>query len=77
MHPNDRKKLQVVLVQANVGPVPNAAIHFEFDNEDPAGAQIDVADTTTAADGTAGFNLTAGATVYLVMFYRACAPPHS
>jgi hypothetical protein len=61
MHPGDKKLLKVVLAQANVGAVPNASIHFEFDNEDSAGSQIDMQDTTTASDGTAGFNLTAGA----------------
>jgi len=62
MHPNDVKTLSVALAQANVGPVANADIHFEFDNEDPAGAQIDIADATTTAAGNASFKLTAGAT---------------
>ncbi len=62
LHPADVRNLKVVLAQANVGPVKNANITFAFDNEDPAGAQLDHPDTTTAADGTASVNLTAGAT---------------
>ncbi len=60
MHPGDKKNLRVVLAQANVGPVPNAAIQFAFDNENNAAAQIDTPNATTGMDGVASFNLTAG-----------------
>src|SRR4029077_18524130 len=41
VHPSEKRTLQILLTQDQVGPVANAPIHFEFQDGDPAGAKID------------------------------------
>src|SRR4051812_3056759 len=60
LHPNDKRTLQVLLAQDQVGPVANGSIHFEFQDGDPAGAIIDSGDVTTDANGIATLHFTAG-----------------
>ena len=68
LHPGDVRRLQVVLAQAQVGPVSGGKIHLEIADGDPAGAALDSTELTTASgasDGGAGagvatFTLTAG-----------------
>ena len=67
LHPGDIRKLQVVLGQAEVGPVAGAKIHLEIADGDPAGATLDSTELTTsngvagAGAGVATVTLTAGA----------------
>src|SRR5205814_3808967 len=60
LHPNDKRTLQVLLAQDQVGPVANGSVHFEFQDGDPAGGAIDSADVTTDANGIATIHFTAG-----------------
>ncbi len=60
LHPKDTRTLQVLLAQDQVGPVKNAAVHFEFQDGDPAGATIDNADVMTDGSGVATIHFSAG-----------------
>src|SRR5207244_10113893 len=60
LHPQEKRTLQVLLSQDQVGPVANAGIHFEFQDGETAGAKIDSGDVTTDANGTATVHFTAG-----------------
>ena len=66
LHPGDVRTLQVVLAQAEVGPVAGQAIHLSIEDGDPAGATLDKTELTTSAGsagvgaGVASFKLTAG-----------------
>src|SRR4051812_11416170 len=62
LHPGDKRTLQVLLSQDQVGPVANAGIHFEFQDGDAAGALLDQHDTTTDENGVAQVHFTAGNT---------------
>src|SRR5229473_3289621 len=44
VHPGEKRTLQVLLTQDQVGPVGNGKIHFEFQDGDPVGAKIDAND---------------------------------
>ena len=69
LHPGDVRKLQVVLAQAEIGPISGTKVHFEFADGNPEGALLDSSDVTTGAgdaDGGSGagvalVTLTAGA----------------
>jgi len=61
LHPNDKRTLQVLLAQDQVGPVANANVHFEFQDGDPAGGKIDLPDMQTDSSGVATIHYTAGA----------------
>jgi hypothetical protein len=60
VHPGDKRTLQVVLTQDQVGPVGSVSVHFEFQDGDPAGAKIDAEDINTDASGIATVHFTAG-----------------
>jgi hypothetical protein len=60
LHPNDKRTLQVALAQDQIGGVANADVAFEFQDGDPANAQIDVDTTKTDSDGVATIHFTAG-----------------
>ncbi|HUJ25549.1 MAG TPA: hypothetical protein VLW85_06005 [Myxococcales bacterium] len=60
VHPSDKRTLQVILTQDQVGPVANAAVHFEFQDGDQKGAKIDAADVTTDANGVGTVHYQAG-----------------
>ena len=60
LHPNDKRTLQVVLAQDQVGPVKNARILFTLNDGDAAGAQLANASVTTDATGVAPVKFTAG-----------------
>ena len=61
LHPGEKRSLQVVLAQDQVGPVANAAVHFEFQDGDPAGASLEGGyDLTTDANGIATAHFAAG-----------------
>lgn len=63
VHPQDKRTLQVLLSQDQVGPVTNASIHFEFQDGATAGAKLDSADSedvTTDANGVATVHFQAG-----------------
>ena len=60
LHPSEKRTLQVLLAKDQVGPVASAAIHFEFQDGDPAGARIDTPDVQTDASGVATVHFTAG-----------------
>src|ERR1043166_4778729 len=60
VHPSEKRTLQVILTQDQVGPVNNASIHFEFQDGDPKGAKIDSADVTTDGNGVATVHFQAG-----------------
>src|SRR5438067_8732593 len=60
LHPTDKRTLQVLLSQDQVGPVANASIHFEFQDGETAGAKLDVQDVETDANGAATVHFTAG-----------------
>ncbi|MFK5019484.1 hypothetical protein ACI4CV_27190, partial [Klebsiella pneumoniae] len=67
LHPGDVRTLQVVMAQANVGPVAGQSVHLSIDQGDPAGSTLDATDlvTSSGADGGVGvgvasFKLTAG-----------------
>jgi|GEM_PF-1622671 len=61
VHPGDKRALQVVLAQDQVGPVSGTLIQFDFQDGDPAGAALETtAGVQTAADGTATVHFTAG-----------------
>lgn len=61
VHPGEKRTLQVVLAQDQVGPVANAAVHFEFQDGDPAGSILEGGyDLTTDANGIATAHFTAG-----------------
>jgi hypothetical protein len=62
LHPDDKRALQVLLAQDQVGPVANATVHFEFQDGDPAGARIDARDVQTDQGGVATVHFTAGTT---------------
>src|SRR5260370_31112469 len=40
VHPGEKRTLQVLLTQDQVGPVSNGKIHFEFQDDAPLGAKI-------------------------------------
>lgn len=60
LHPGDTRTLQVLLAQDEVGPVPGAIVHFEFQEGDPGGATIDAKDVQTDSTGVATVYLAAG-----------------
>jgi hypothetical protein len=60
LHPSDKRTLQVLLAQDQVGPVANANVHFEFQDGDPAGAKLDAQDVQTDQSGVATIHFTAG-----------------
>jgi hypothetical protein len=61
LHPGEKRSLQVVLAQDQVGPVANAAVHFEFQDGDPAGSALEGSyDLTTDANGIATARFSAG-----------------
>ncbi len=61
LHPGEKRTLQVVVAQDQVGPVANAGIHFEFQDGDSAGAALEGGyDVTTDANGIATAHFTAG-----------------
>jgi len=60
LHPSDKRTLQVLLAQDQVGPVAGAGVHFEFQDGDGAGAKLDLTDVTTDATGVATVHFTAG-----------------
>ena len=62
LHPGEKRVLQVVLAQDQVGPVAGAQIHFEFQDGDPAGAQLETYDVQTDTSGIATAHFTAGST---------------
>jgi hypothetical protein len=62
LHPKEKRTLQVVLAQDQVGPVAGANIHFAFQDGEAAGATLDAQDVKTDANGLATVQFTAGAT---------------
>ena len=60
LHPSEKRTLQVLLAKDQVGPVASASVHFEFQDGDPAGAKIDLADVQTDGSGVATVHFTAG-----------------
>lgn len=62
LHPSEKRTLQVLLARDQAGPVANAAVHFDFQEGDPAGGKVDAQDVTTDASGVATVHFTAGAT---------------
>src|SRR2546422_3333759 len=62
LHPKEKRTLQVVLAQDQVGPVTSANIHFEFQDGEAQGAALDATDVKTDANGVATVHFTAGAT---------------
>lgn len=60
VHPGEKRSLQVILTQDQVGPVANGKIHFEFQDGDPAGSNIDATDVQTDSSGTATVHFIAG-----------------
>ena len=65
VHPSDKRTLQVILTQDQVGPVANAGVHFEFQDGDPKGGKIDsqlAEDVQTDANGVATVHFQAGTT---------------
>src|ERR1700737_4218995 len=62
LHPGEKRILQVVFAQDQVGPIANASIHFEFQDGAPAGAQLETSDVKTDANGIAAVHFTAGNT---------------
>ena len=62
LHPGEKRTLQIVLAQDQVGPVANAPVHFEFQDGDPAGAQLETYDVQTDGTGIATAHFTAGST---------------
>ena len=61
LHPGEKRTLQVVLAQDQVGPVASAAVHFEFQDGDAAGSILEGGyDLTTDANGIATAHFTAG-----------------
>ena len=60
LHPSEKRTLQVLLAQDQVGPVASASVHFEFQDGDPAGAKLDSQDVTTDASGVATIHFIAG-----------------
>ena len=64
LHPGERRRLQVVLAQDQVGPVANAVLHFEFQDGDSAGATLESGnDVTSDANGIATVLVAAGTSV--------------
>jgi hypothetical protein len=60
LHPSEKRILQVVLAQDQVGPVVGAGVHFEFQDGEAAGASLDVQDLQTDSNGLATVHFTAG-----------------
>ncbi len=60
LHPGEKRTLQVILAQDQIGAVPNADIQFGFQDGDPAKAALDTTALKTDADGAATITLTAG-----------------
>ncbi|MCA1828211.1 MAG: hypothetical protein LC689_14885 [Myxococcales bacterium] len=75
VHPQDKRILQVLLSQDQVGPVPSAGIHFEFQDGDPAGAKLDAQDVTTDANGIATVHFTAGSAAGKPIFKVVASAP--
>ena len=62
LHPGEKRTLQVLLSQDQIGPVVNGAVHFEFQDGDPAGAVLEAANVNTDSNGIATVHYTAGNT---------------
>src|SRR4051794_1111564 len=62
VHPSDKRGLQVVLAQDQVGRVVGGTVHFESQDGEPQGATVDKQDVQTDANGVATVNFTAGTT---------------
>ncbi len=61
LHPGEKRSLQVVLAQDQVGPVAHAAVHFDFEDGDSAGSALeDGSDLVTDINGIATAHFTAG-----------------
>jgi hypothetical protein len=60
LHPGEKRTLQVVFAQDQVGPVVSAAVHFEFQDGEAEGASLDVQDVKTDPNGVATVHFTAG-----------------
>src|SRR5438105_5877463 len=75
LHPADKRILQVLLSQDQVGPVANAGVHFEFQDGETAGAKLDAQDITTDANGTATVHFTAGTAAGRPLFKVVASAP--
>src|SRR5260370_9285011 len=75
VHPGEKRTLQVLLTQDQVGPVGNGKVHFEFQDGDPVGAKIDANDVQTDASGTATIHFTAGTSANKPSFKLVASAP--
>ena len=68
LHPGEERRLEVLLVKQEEGPVAQARIHFEFAGDGPSGSRLDTSDAETDGGGVASVHLIAGppATLRLV-----------
>src|SRR5260370_2640586 len=76
VHPGEKRTLQVLLTQDQVGPVGNGKVHFEFQDGDPVGAKIDANDVQTDASGTATIHFTAGTSANKPPFKLVASAPN-
>ena len=60
LHPGEKRILQVVFAQDQVGPVVSATVHFEFQDGEAEGASLDRQDVKTDPNGVATVHFTAG-----------------
>src|SRR5258708_5843092 len=76
VHPGEKRSLQVALAQEQIGGVPNAPIAFDFQDGDPANAQLETTSVSTDSSGVATVKFTAGSNAVQGFKLVASAPKY-